>query len=82
VTAPTARIRIVIDDLIHLILRLQLATGTPMPRLPTSRSTLTLPPRKLLRLRARLRPPLLTGLRRIQRWRLRTRPQILTRLSL
>jgi hypothetical protein len=47
VTAPTARIRVVIDDLMHLILRLQLATGTPMPRLPTSFPTLTLPARKL-----------------------------------
>jgi hypothetical protein len=41
VTAPTARIRVVIDDLIDLILRLQFATGTPMTGLPTS---LTLPP--------------------------------------
>ena len=34
-SATTARIRIVIDDLIHLILRPELATRTPMPRLPT-----------------------------------------------
>ena len=34
--ASAARIRIVIDDLIHLILGLQLATRTPMPGLPTS----------------------------------------------
>jgi hypothetical protein len=35
---PTAaaRIRIVIDDLIHLILRLELPPGATMPRLPAS----------------------------------------------
>ena len=57
VAAATARIRIVIDDLIHLILRLQFATGTPMPRLPTSLTPIPLA-HQLLRLRASLRPPL------------------------
>jgi hypothetical protein len=58
--APATRIGIVIDDLIHLIRRLQLTTSTPMPRLPARLVPLTLPPRKLLGLLARLRPPLLT----------------------
>ena len=55
--ASTARIRVVIDDLIDLILGTQLATGTRVPRLPTSRAALTVP-HQFLRLRARLRPPL------------------------
>ena len=79
--APAARIREVIDDLINLILRPELAARTPMPRLPAS-PTLALPPRQLLRLRAGLRPPLLTRLRRILSGRLRTRARVLTRLGL
>ena len=43
-TAPTARIRVVIDDLIDLILGPQLATGTPMPGLTARLAPLTLPP--------------------------------------
>ena len=79
--APAARIREVIDDLINLILRPELAARTPMPRLPAS-PTLALPPRQLLRRRAGLRPPLLTRLRRILSGRLRTRARVLTRLGL
>jgi hypothetical protein len=47
-----------IDDLIHLILRLELTTRATMPLLPTSPTTLTFAPRELLGLLARLRPPL------------------------
>ena len=81
-TAPAARIRIVIDDLIDLILGPQLATRTPMPRLPASLALLALPAHQLLRLRARLRPPLRPRLRRIRRRRLGTRARVLTRLRL
>src|SRR4051794_41605503 len=55
---PAARLRVVIDDLIDLILRAQLATGTAMPRLPTRLAPLALPAHQLLGLRPRLRPPL------------------------
>jgi hypothetical protein len=68
--ASTTRLGVVIDDLIDLILGPQLATGTLMPGLPTRLAALTLPSRELLGLRARLRPPLLTRLRRILRRRL------------
>jgi hypothetical protein len=37
-SASATRIRIVIDDLIHMILRLQFATRTQVPGLPTSRA--------------------------------------------
>ena len=80
--ASAARIRVVIDDLIHLILRLELATRTPMPGLPTRARALALPAHQLLRLRTRLRPPLRARLRRIGRRRLGTRARILTRLLL
>ena len=56
--ARAARSREVIDDLIHLIRRLVLATSATMPGLRTLLASLTLPPRELLRLRSRLRPPL------------------------
>src|SRR3954451_21510570 len=52
---PAARLRVVIDDLIDLILRAQLATGTAMPRLPTRLAPLALPAHQLLGLRPR--PP-------------------------
>ena len=67
--ASAARIRIVIHDLIHLILGLELTTRTPMPGLPTRVAPLTLPTHQLLGLRARLRPPLRARLRRILRRR-------------
>jgi len=57
-TGPGARIRVVLDDLIHLILRLQLATSAAMPGLPASLTLLALAPHQLLRLRASFRPPL------------------------
>ena len=56
--ATTARLRVVIDDLIDLILRLELAPRTRMPGLPARLAPLTLPRAQLLRLRPRLRPPL------------------------
>ena len=67
--ASATRIRIVINDLIDLILRAQLATRTPMPALPTSLPPLALPAHQLLGLRARLRTPLGSRLRRIRRGR-------------
>ena len=39
-SAPATRIRVVINDLIHLILGQQLTTRTPMPALPTSLAAL------------------------------------------
>ena len=80
--APTARIWVVIDDLIDLILGPQLTTRTPMPELPTSLAPLALPAHPLLGPRTRLRPPLSARLRRILRRRLRTRARILPRLLL
>jgi hypothetical protein len=57
-TARLARTREVINDRIHPIRRLVLTASTPMPRLPASLASLTISARKLLRFRARLRPPL------------------------
>ena len=65
IAATTARIRIVIDDLIDLILGLELATRTPMPGLSPRLAALPLPTLELLRLRPRLRAALLARLRRI-----------------
>ena len=81
-TAASARIRKVIDDLIHLILGPQLATRTAMPWLATSLAPLGLPAHQLLGLRTRLRTPLRPRLRRILRRRLRARARILPRLLL
>ena len=68
--AAAARLRLVIDDLIHLILRAQLTTRTAMPRLPTSLTLLALATHQLLGLRASLHPPQLRArLRRIARQR-------------
>jgi len=68
-SASAACIRIVIDDLIHLILGLEFATRTLVPGLPTSLTPLAFSAHQLLGLRARLRPPLSTRLRRILRRR-------------
>jgi hypothetical protein len=70
--ATTTRLRVVIDDLIHLILRPEIATRTRVARLPALRSALPLPPHQLLGLRARLRAALRTSLGRIGRRRLGT----------
>ena len=51
IAATTAHIRIVIDDLIDLILGLELATRTPMPRLRARLTLLPLPTLELPRLR-------------------------------
>jgi hypothetical protein len=80
--ASATRVWVVINDLIHLILRFEIATRTLMPRLPALRSALALPAHQLFGLRPRLRPPLRARLRRIRRRRLGTRPRILTRLLL
>jgi len=77
-SASAARIRIVIDDLIDLILGLELPTRTPMAWLPTSLTLLALAAHQLLGLRPRLRPPLRPRLRRIHRRRTRTRARVLT----
>ena len=80
--APTARLRIVIDDLVYLILGTQLATCTPVTRLTARLALPTLAAHQLLGLRAHLRPPLRTRLRRIRGRRLGTRARILTQLRL
>jgi hypothetical protein len=80
--ATTASVRVVIDDLIDPILRDELATRTAMPILPARLARDSILGQRLLRLRARLRPPLLTRLRRIRRRRLRTRPRVSPHLFL
>jgi len=57
-SASATRVRVVIDELIHLILRLEIATRTRMSGLRTAFATLALPAHQLLGLRASLRPPL------------------------
>jgi hypothetical protein len=64
-TAPATRLRVMIDDLIDLILGRELATSTPMPRLPTRPTPLPLRAHQLLRFRPRLRTTLRTRLGRI-----------------
>jgi hypothetical protein len=59
ITAPSARIRVVIDDLIDLILGLQLASRTPMPRLRPGLAPLPVPTLQLLCLLPRFRAALL-----------------------
>src|SRR5436309_1019455 len=81
-SATATRVRVVIDDLIHLILGPQLTAGTPMPRLTTSLTALAFPAHQFLGLRASLRPPLRPRLRRIHRRRLGARARVLTRLIL
>ena len=81
-SASATRIRIVIDDLIHLILGLEFATRTAMPGLATSLAPLGLPAHQLLGFRTRLRSPLSARLRRIHRRRLGTRARILPHLLL
>jgi hypothetical protein len=80
--APATRLRVVIDDLIDLILRAQLATRPPMRRLAARLTLFALPAHQLLGLGPRLSPPLRPRLRRIARWRLGTRARALTPLGL
>src|SRR5688572_25311305 len=81
--AATTRVRVVIDDLIDLVLRSELATRTAMPHLPARLALWRHPwPTTPSPSRARLRTPLLTRLRRILRRRLRTRPRVPPRLLL
>jgi hypothetical protein len=63
--ATTASVRVVIDDLIDLVLGSELATRTAMQILPARLALDAILGQQLLRLRARLRTPLLTRLRRI-----------------
>jgi hypothetical protein len=63
--APPTGVRIVIDDLIDLVLRRKLTARTRVPRLAASLALGALAPQQRLRLRARLRTPLLTRLGRI-----------------
>src|SRR5207247_1342842 len=81
-SAAAARIRIVIDDLIHLILGLELPPRTQVPGLPTRLTPLPLAARQLLGLRTRLRAPLSARLRLVHRRRLGARARVLTRLLL
>ena len=74
--ASTARVRVVIDELIDLILGPQLPTGPPMPGLPTSLTLSAFSAHQFLRLRPRLRPPLRPRLRWIHRRRRRTRARV------
>ena len=83
--ASATRPRVVIDDLIHLIRRLQLTANATVPKLPTLLAALTVCAHQLLCLRARLRASLRPRLRRIRRRRLGTRtgvePEQLARLA-
>ena len=81
-SAAAARLRIMIDDPIHLILGLQFATRTQVPGLPTSLTPFALPAHQLLGLGTSLRSPLRARLRRIHRWWCGTRARIPTRLLL
>jgi Glutamate-cysteine ligase family 2(GCS2) len=80
--APATRPRVVIDDLIHLIGRLQLTPGATVPTLPTLLAALTVFAHQLLCLRARLRTSLRPRLRRILRRWLGTRARVLPSLLL
>jgi hypothetical protein len=48
-SAPAARPRVVIDDLIDLILGLELTARAPMPRLPAGLALLALPAQRAFR---------------------------------
>jgi hypothetical protein len=72
-SATTALLRVVIDDLIDLILRLELASRAPMPGLAARLAPLAFLARQLLRLRSRFGSALLPRLRWIRRRRPRTR---------
>ena len=81
-STSATRLRVVIDELIHMILRLEIATRTRMSGLHTTLATLILPAHQLLGLRASLRPPLRPRLGRILRRRPRARTRVLARLRL
>ena len=65
VTTTAAAVRVVLDDLIDLILRRELTARSSMALLRARLALGALLGQQLLRLRARLRPPLLTRLGRI-----------------
>ena len=81
-SATATRVRVVIDDLIHLVLGFEIATRTPMPGLPTRLASLALTAHQLLGLRTSLRPPLRARPGRIRRRRPGTRPRVLAGLRL
>ncbi len=76
-SATATRLRVVIDDLIHPVLRLEIAPRARMPGLPTRLAPLPLSAQQLLRFRARLRPPLRPRLGRIGQRRPRARTRVL-----
>ena len=80
--ATTARVRIVIDDFIDLVLRPLFAADALMPALTASLTLHTIPTHQLLGLRPRRRTPLCARPRWIRRRRPGTRPRILTQLRL
>jgi hypothetical protein len=82
VAAAATDIGIVIDDFLDPVLGRQPATRAPVPRPAARRAPRALPAQQLLRLRTRLRTPLLARPGRILRRRLRTRPRVLPRLLL
>ena len=65
ITAAPAAFRIVVDELVDQILALERTTRALMPGLAAGRTPLGIACQQLLRLRPRLRSPLLTRLRRI-----------------
>ena len=82
VPAASAAFGVVIDKLVDLILRQQRTAGALMPGLAAGTPLLPVPRQKLLRLRPRLRTPLLPRPRGILRRRLRPRPRTLPPLLL
>jgi hypothetical protein len=56
--ASATRVRVVIDDLLDLVLRFEIATRTLVPGLPASLTLLAFAAHQLFGLRTRLRPPL------------------------
>src|SRR6202035_1707590 len=81
-SAASAAVGVVIDELVDLILGRQRTAGALMARLAASTSLLRIPRQQLLRLRTRLRPPLLPRLRGVLRRRLRPGTRALPRLLL
>ncbi len=73
--APRAPLRVMINDLLHLIFTQQLPPRAWVAILPARLAPLTVPASQLLGLLPRLRATLLTRLRHIRRRRLRTIPR-------
>ena len=73
--APRTLLRVMVNDLLHLILRQQLPTRAPVTRLTARLALLPVLADQLLRLLPRLRSTLLTRLRSIRRRRRGTVPR-------